>query len=129
MKYIAQILCAVSGALPLLEFTATSDNAAVDKARALHDIPDEGGDYEIAVTCLEETQVYSAEAQGMIARPANFEVSRFKCSHEPAPHVAEAVYAQREADAKAVEEAAKVAKIRADVLAEFGLDESGKKVK
>jgi hypothetical protein len=129
MKYSAQIICAVLGALPTLEITASSDNAAVDKARAKHDVPVEGGDYEIVVTCLEATQVYSAEAQGMVERPAGFEVSRFKCSHEPEPHVAEAVYTQREADALAKAEAEKEAQIRAKVLAEFGLDESGKKVK
>lgn len=129
MKYSVLIICSALGALPAFELSAPDDNTAVDKARKKHDVPDEGGSYEVVVTCLDATQIYSAESRGMVERPAGFEVSRFKMDHDPHPSVAEAVYAKREEDAKAAEEAAKAAKIRADVLAEFGLDESGKKVK
>jgi hypothetical protein len=60
-------------------------------------VPEEGGDYEIVVTCLEPVQVLDPTTKTMVERPAGFEVSRFKVSHEPQPHVAEAVYAAREA--------------------------------
>jgi hypothetical protein len=125
MKYSVQIVCALLGALPAFELTAPDDNEAVDKARAKHDVPEEGGDYEVAVTCLEPTQVIDPTTKKPAERPAGFEVSRFKVSHEPKPHVAEAVYAAREAKAIAEAEEAKRSEIaaveRAKVFAELGI--------
>jgi hypothetical protein len=130
MKYSVQIVCALLGALPAFELSAPHDNLAVDKAREKHDVPEEGGDYEIVVTCLEPVQVYDPDTKGMKERPAGAEVSRFSIAHEPQPHVAEAVYAKREADARAKEEAEKKAQIEQDLLDRLGLriDESGKAV-
>jgi hypothetical protein len=130
MKYSALIVCAVHGALPAFELTARDDNAAVDDARKKHQVPDEGGDYEIAVSCLEPFEYFDHVAKAMAVRPAGAEVSRFGVSHEPQPHVAEAVYAQREADALAKAEAEKRAQIENELLERLGLklDASGKAV-
>lgn len=125
MKYSVQIICALLGALPAFELDAKHDNLAVDKAREKHDVPEEGGDYEIVVTCLDVVPVLDPETKTMVDRPAGFEVSRFKVSHEPQPHVAEAVYAAREAKALAEAEEAKRLEIataeRAKVFAELGI--------
>lgn len=125
MKYSVLIVCAVVGAFPEYEFEAATDNEAVDAARAHHldaestvvpvTVPDEGGDYEFAVKCLESV-VLPAPGGGTWTRPAGAEISRFKFSHPPAPHVAEQVYAQRAADAAAQAEAEKVAAIEAGYL-------------
>lgn len=82
MKYTVQIVCAVLGALPLVEIEAENDKSAVDQSRVLpvphavteelgpsgqlesvlreqdkptplHLVPLEGGDYTVEVTCLE----------------------------------------------------------------------------
>jgi hypothetical protein len=119
MKYSVQIICALLGALPAFELSAPHDNLAVDKAREKHDVPEEGGDYEVIVTCLEPVQVFDPDTKAMVERPAGAEVSRFSVSHEPQPHVAEAVYAAREAAALARSEADKRAAMKAELLAEI----------
>ena len=132
MKYSVQIVCALLGALPAFELNAPHDNLAVDKARERHDkeVPEEGGDYEVVVTCLEPVQVYDPDTKAMKERPAGAVVSRFGKSHEPQEHVAEAVYAKREVDTRAREEAEKKAQIEQELLDRLGLriDESGKAV-
>ena len=128
LKYSVLIICAVHGPGPAYEFDAATDNEAVDLARAHHrdpeskvvldTVPDEGGDYEIAVNCLESV-VLPAPGGGTWTRPAGAEVSRFTCTHEPAPHVAEAVYAQRAADDAAKAAAEKREETRAKLLDEL----------
>lgn len=122
MKYSVQITCALLGALPAFELSAPHDNAAVDKSREKHDVPEEGGDYEIVVTCLEPVPVIDPTTKQVVDRPAGFEVSKFKVSHEPQPHCAEAVYAAREEKAKAAAEAAKRAAIEAELLEKLAAD-------
>jgi hypothetical protein len=120
MRYLIAVVCASHGALEPVEFEAATDNEAVDKARESHIVPDEGGDYEIVVTCLDaSTQIVHASLGGVAPRPANTEISRFTVTHEPLPHVAEKVYAEREAKALAEASAAKVAAIRAEERAKI----------
>jgi hypothetical protein len=126
MKYSVQIICALLGTLPAFEVSAPHDNLAVDKAREKHDVPEEGGDYEIVVTCLEPVQVFDATTKAMVERPAGAEVSRFKVSHEPQPHVAEAVYAAREEAALAKVKADERAALKAELLAEIAKEQVSK---
>jgi hypothetical protein len=102
-------------------FTAASDNAAVDAARATHDsiVPNVGGDYEIVVTAIDpgvSEMVRDATTGAYIPRPPG-EISRFGVSHEPDPSVRDAVYAQRAAADAAAADAALRESIRAEVVA------------
>ena len=122
MKYSVQIICALLGALPAFELEAPHDNVAVDQAREKHTVPEEGGAYELVVTCLDPVQVYSPELKTMVERPAGTVVSRVEYAHEPQPHVAEAVYAKRAADAEAQLLAEKRAALKAQLLAEIAAE-------
>lgn len=120
MKYSILVVCAQHGALKPVEVEAPTDNAAVDRARESHEVPEEGGDYEIAVTCLEAVTVPAhAEEGGTKLRPAGTEISRFKVSHEPLPSVAEQVYAEREQKALAATKAAEREALKAELLLEI----------
>jgi len=120
------------GALTLAkseDIDAPNDTAAVDAARAHHEsiVPDEGGDFEIIVDALDPgvTEMTRTETGAYVPRPPG-EISRWCVAHEPAEHVREAVYAEREAKAAAAAETEKRAAMRAEILAEIAAEQAQK---
>lgn len=135
MKYTVQIVCAVLGALPAIPVEAETDKGAVDIGRALHVVPDEGGDYSVSVTCDEPASVMVPNPDPLAVaaghpewipgtRPAGAVISEFKVTHEPKAHVADAVRADRKAAAEIAAKAAERAKIKEEVLAEIAAEQA-----
>lgn len=131
MKYQVQIFAIVAGvvattACHTAQLEAENDHEAIDAARATHDVPDEGGEFEVVVSALDTgplVAVWNAARNDMrdtVPRPIG-EICHFRKRHEPAAHLRDAVAAaEAEREQQAIHEAY-VAKIREDVLAELGL--------
>lgn len=109
------------------DIEAANDCAAVDAAREHHEsiVPDEGGDFEIVVVALDPgvIEVIRTAAGAYVPRPPG-EISRWRVAHEPAEHVRDAVYAERDAKAAAAAVAAERAKMRAEILAEIAAEKA-----
>lgn len=98
---------------PAGELEADSACDAVDAARAAHVAPEEGGDFEIEVSCTSAWKDSAGKD-----RPPGV-VSTFGMRHEPAEHMREAVEAAALEKAKAEAAAAERERIKAEVRAEL----------
>lgn len=134
MKYSLQvfaIISGVAGATPVhtSEREAENDHAAVDLARSAHDAPEDGGDYEMVVSCL-DTMPGVKQWVAVPGDPAGKfvdsnrspgEICRFRVTHEPAAHRRaefDKAAAERELEQK---RAAFKEQVRAELIAELGL--------
>lgn len=133
MKYTVQILTGDGAAHQAFELDATGDHEAVNAARLAHEVTEEGGDFNVVVSCAD---THPSVRQWVPGAPGDdpetrlkgkfvdaprppCEVSRFSVSHEAAEHLRPALEAKRAQDELLRKREALKAEVRAEVLAEI----------
>lgn len=95
--------------VPAEPVEAADGHAAVDAARAAHIPPEEGGEFNIVVSCSTQWQGAPYTEHGVL-QPGKLHapgiVSGFSVKHEPAPHLREAIEAAAREDVARAEAAA-----------------------
>lgn len=118
MQFQVKITDAAGIDIPMSPVEAPDGHVAVDMARAAHKPPEEGGHFQIEVSCSTQWQGAPYTEHGILQsgklHPPGV-VSSFSVKHEPAPHLRKTIEKQeREADAQAARDA-----LKAEHFAEF----------
>lgn len=135
MKYSVQIFAIIAGlaqttAVHSATLEESNDHAAVDAARATHDVPEGGGDYEVVVNCLETVTTKQwvstpTPAGSFIDLPRTpGEICRFRVRHEPADHLREAIETKRAEVELATRKTLERATLKAELLAEIAAEQA-----